>query len=160
SGLAPRDREVRLPVDRRRAVPHPRDPLVGAGRPLPARAGHLGLAEKLGKDATRQVSWRASAREGRRRGRALPHRGGAFAFLVTQGTERAPSPPLAGESWRGEAASTEQAASPSPPSPASGGGSARAVLTSHAIPLLAGRSRFCAKFGSPAARGCRRTNKK
>src|ERR1051326_2741534 len=47
---------MRLPVDRRRPVPHPRDPFVGAGRPLPARARHLGLAEKLGTDAPRAVS--------------------------------------------------------------------------------------------------------
>ena len=30
------------------SLPHPRDPVVGADRPLPPRARHLGLAEKLG----------------------------------------------------------------------------------------------------------------
>ena len=46
--LAPGAGEVRLPVDRRRPVPHPRARLIGAGRPLPARTRHLGRAEELG----------------------------------------------------------------------------------------------------------------
>ena len=40
-GLAPGAGEVRLPVDRRRPLSHPRDQVVGADRPLPARARHL-----------------------------------------------------------------------------------------------------------------------
>ena len=48
SGLAPRAGEMRLPVERRRALSFSRDQLVGAVRPLSARARHLGIAEKLG----------------------------------------------------------------------------------------------------------------
>ena len=51
SGVAPGAGEVRLPVDRRRALSHPRHPLVGAVRSLPSRAGDLGLAQELGPRA-------------------------------------------------------------------------------------------------------------
>ncbi len=49
SGVAPGAGEVRLPVDRRRALPHPRHPLVGAVRPLSPGAHDLGLAQELGR---------------------------------------------------------------------------------------------------------------
>ena len=55
-GLAPGAGEVRLPVDRRRPLPHPRHQLVGADRPLPARAGNLVGAEGLGPDETGELS--------------------------------------------------------------------------------------------------------
>src|SRR4029077_10818563 len=48
SGLAPRPGEVRLPMDRRRPVPHPLARLVRAGRPFPARTRHLDRAQELG----------------------------------------------------------------------------------------------------------------
>src|SRR5690242_5997593 len=47
---------MRLPVDWRRPLPHTRDSFLGAGRPLPARARHLGLAQELGADATRRLT--------------------------------------------------------------------------------------------------------
>ncbi len=62
SGIAARAGEMRLPVDRRRALPRARDPFLGAGRSLPARARHLGVAQELGKDATGGISCRVTAR--------------------------------------------------------------------------------------------------
>src|SRR5262249_1010522 len=47
-GLAPGAREVRLPMDRRRSLPHQLDQIVGTHRPLPARATHLVGTEDLG----------------------------------------------------------------------------------------------------------------
>ncbi len=54
-GLAPGAGEVRLPVDRRRPLPHPRHQFLGADRPLPAGARHLDRAQGLGADEARVV---------------------------------------------------------------------------------------------------------
>ena len=59
SELAPRAGEVRLPVDRRRSLPHPCARLIGAGRPLPARTRHLVRAQELGPDEARRVTQRS-----------------------------------------------------------------------------------------------------
>ena len=49
-GLAPGAGEVRLSVDRRRPLPHPRHQFLGADRPLPARARHLVGDQGLGEN--------------------------------------------------------------------------------------------------------------
>jgi RimJ/RimL family protein N-acetyltransferase len=51
-GVAPRAGEVRLPVDRRGPLAHPRAVELGADRPLPPRPRPVGLAQKLGQHAT------------------------------------------------------------------------------------------------------------
>ncbi len=55
SGLAPGAGEVRLPMDRRRALPHQLDQVLGADRPLPARARHLDRDQGLGPRQTGDV---------------------------------------------------------------------------------------------------------
>ena len=63
SGVAPRAGKVRLSVDRRRPLPHPRHQLLGAARPLPSRPRPVGFAQGLGTSEGSRVTaaTRASA---------------------------------------------------------------------------------------------------
>src|SRR5665213_1713124 len=63
-GLAPGAGEVRLPVDRRRPLPHQRHQVVGADRPLPARARHLVGAQDLGSDEESVLNMKAVSPQG------------------------------------------------------------------------------------------------
>ena len=47
-GLAPGAGKVRLPMDRRRPLSHPRHQILGAARPFPPRPRPVGLAQGLG----------------------------------------------------------------------------------------------------------------
>jgi hypothetical protein len=49
TGLAPRAGEVRLPVDRRRPLSHPRHQVLGTGRPLPPGPPLVGVTQELGQ---------------------------------------------------------------------------------------------------------------
>src|SRR5207248_5472444 len=59
--LASRAGEMRLPVDWRRPLSHPRASFVGPDRPLPPRPAPLGLAQELGKRETDRVTPRVRA---------------------------------------------------------------------------------------------------
>ena len=56
SCVAPRVGEMRLPVDRRRALSRPCAQYVGALRPLPARPPFMGFAPELGRRTPRNVT--------------------------------------------------------------------------------------------------------